>query len=406
MKLRRLVKAAWRSLGARKMRTALATVGVTIGVGAVVAVVSIGEGTKAELLRTIESFGSNLITVTAGRTKTSAGRQQQADDVTTLLPQDAASIAEAVSNIRLTTPAYGKKLPITWEDSTTATAVLATVPDFLQIRNFHVARGAFFDGDMAKSAARVAVLGQTVVDDLFGDEDPLDATIRIDRVPFTVIGVMEKKGLDITGQDQDDQVLIPLTTGLKRLFNLTYISAIYVQAARPEVMDAVVNDVRALLRERHKLREDADDDFAIQNQADLVAAKQETGSSLTLLLSSIGGISLLVGGVGILAVMLISVKERTREIGLRRAVGATRRDILVQFLVEAAVLSLTGSLAGVLLGLLAAAVTARCTRWGMALPVPATLGAVALAIAVGVVFGLYPARRASLLSPIQALRAE
>ena len=252
----------------------------------------------------------------------------------------------------------------------------------------------------------MVILGQTVVDGLFADSDPLDAVVRINKVPFTVIGVMEKKGLDISGQDQDDQVLIPLTTGLRRLLNVTYVNAIYVQSIGPEAMAGVAEEVQALLRERHRLREDAEDDFTVQNQADIIAARQQTNSSLTLLLSSIGGISLFVGGVGILAVMLISVRERTREIGVRRAVGATQRAILVQFLVEAAMLSLTGSAVGAGLGLAAAAITARFTRWGMGVSVPAIIGAMAFSIAIGVIFGLYPARRASLLNPIQALRAE
>jgi putative ABC transport system permease protein len=266
-------------------------------------------------------------------------------------------------------------------------------------------RGDFIDEDMMKSTARVAVLGQTVAEALFGNSDPLDATVRISRVPFTVIGVMERKGLDTSGQDQDDQVFIPLTTGLRRLFNLTHVSTIYVQVADKGAMAGVAADVEGLLRERHGLREDAEDDFAVQNQAEVIAAQQEVSSSLSLLLSSIGGISLFVGGVGILAVMLISVKERTREIGVRRAVGATQRDILIQFLVEAGVLSLVGSVAGVVLGLGAAAITARFTQWGMAVSLPAIGGATLVSVAIGVAFGLYPARRASLLNPIQALRS-
>jgi len=328
------------------MRTALAAVGVTIGVAAVVAVMCIGEGTKAQVLRTIESMGSNLIVVTAGRTKASAGLQQKAADVETLLPQDALGIAEEVPGVRLAVPVLSRKLEVTSDDSVATTAVVATLPDLPEVRNFRVSRGDFFDDETVKSAARVVILGQTVVDNLFGAGDPVEAVIRLNKVPFTVIGVMEKKGLDISGQDQDDQVFIPLTTGLRRLLNVTYVNAIYVQATGPEAMDGVAEGVQALLRERHRLREDAEDDFTVQNQADIIAARQQTNSSLTLLLSSIGGISLLVGGVGILAVMLISVRERTREIGVRRAVGATQRAILVQFLVEAALLSLTGSMVG------------------------------------------------------------
>ncbi|MBU0608962.1 MAG: ABC transporter permease [Armatimonadetes bacterium] len=388
------------------MRTALAALGVTIGVAAVVAVMCIGEGTKAEVLRTIESMGANLIVVTAGRTRASAGRQQQATDVETLVPADAESIAEEVPGVQWAVPVLSQKLEVKTGDSSAATTVVATLPDLPEVRNFRVSAGEFFDEDMVKKAARVAIIGQTVADTLFAGGDPLDEVIRINRVPFTIIGVMEEKGLDITGQDQDDQVFIPLTAGMRRLLNATHVNAIYVQAAGPEVMARVAAEVASLLRERHRLRDDAEDDFIVQNQADVIETRQAASSSLTLLLSSIGGISLFVGGVGILAVMLISVRERTREIGVRRAVGATQQAILVQFLVEAALLSLSGSGVGAGLGLAAAAITARLTQWGMGISYPAIVGAMAISVAIGVVFGLYPARRASLLNPIQALRAE
>lgn len=406
MRLRRLVRAAWKSLGAHKMRTALAAIGVTIGVAAVVAVMCIGEGTRVEVLRTIESMGANLIVVTAGRTRASAGRQQQAADVDTLVPEDAKAITEEISGARLAVPVLSQKLEVKTGDAVAATTVVATLPDLPEARNFSVAAGEFFDDHTVKKAARVAIIGQTVVDSVFAGRDPLDEVIRINRVPFTIIGVMEEKGLDITGQDQDDQVFIPLSTGMRRLFNVTHVNTIFVQAASPEVMTSVAAEVTSLLRERHRLREEADDDFIVQNQADVIATRQAASSSLTLLLSSIGGISLFVGGVGILAVMLISVRERTREIGVRRAVGATQQAILVQFLIEAALLSLTGSAVGAGLGLAAAAVTARFTHWGMGVSIPAIVGAMAFSIAIGVIFGLYPARRASLLNPIQALRAE
>lgn len=388
------------------MRTALAALGVTIGVAAVVAVMCIGEGTKAEILHTIENMGANLIVITAGRTRASAGRQQQAADVQTLVPADAVSVAEEVPGARLAVPVLSQKLEVKTGDIIAATTVVATLPDLPEVRNFRLSTGDFFDDEMVKKAARVAILGQTVVETLFSGGDPLDEVIRLNRVPFTIIGVMEEKGLDITGQDQDDQVFIPLTAGMRRLMNVTHINTIYVQASSPDMMTSVAEEVSALLRERHRLHNDAEDDFIIQNQADVIETRQAASSSLTLLLSSIGGISLFVGGVGILAVMLISVRERTREIGIRRAVGATQQAILVQFLVEAALLSLFGSAVGAGLGLGAAAVTAHFTQWGMGVSVPAIIGAMAISIAIGVIFGLYPARRASRLNPIQALRAE
>lgn len=405
MRMWRVAKSAWRSLAARKMRTLLAALGITVGVGAVVAVVSIGQGTRAEVLRAIESLGSNLLTVTAGQTKTFAGRQQQASDVTTLTRRDAEAIAEEIPDVEMAVPAQSRKLPVTWEDATTTTTVVATLPEFQDVRNFRPCSGDFIDEETVRSTLRVVVIGQTVAEALFGGDDPVGARIRIDRTPFTVIGVMERKGLDISGLDQDDQAFIPLSTGLRRLFNVAHVRTIYVQASSMVGMASAAEEIGLLLRERHRLREGADDDFSVANQSELIAAQQEIGSSLTLLLSSVGAISLFVGGVGILAVMLISVRERTREIGVRRAVGATRRDILLQFLVEAAALSLIGSISGAVLGAVAAAVTARFTEWGMGLSWPAVFGSLAFSVTIGIAFGLYPARRASLLSPIQALRS-
>jgi len=406
MKLFRLLKAAWRALRVRKLRTGLATLGIAIGVAAVVAVVSIGEGTKAEVLRTIESLGSDLLIVTAGRTRISAGRRQGATDVTTLTVRDAEAIAEEVPGVRAAVPSQSRKLPVVWEDAMATSSIVAVPPEFEEVRNFRASQGEFIDEGMVKSTARVAVLGETVVGNVFGTNDPIGARIRIDGAPFQVIGVMEEKGLDISGVDQDDQVFIPVSTGLRRLFNVAHVRTIYVQAVSADVMESVAVETRYLLHERHRLREDAEHDFSIQNQSELIAAQREISSSLTLLLSSVGGISLFVGGVGILAVTVISVRERTREIGIRRAVGATRTDILIQFLAEAAALSLVGGMLGLVVGVLAAWLTALLTQWGMALSVPAALGALFFSLAIGIVFGLYPARRASLLSPVEALRSE
>jgi putative ABC transport system permease protein len=251
----------------------------------------------------------------------------------------------------------------------------------------------------------VAVLGQTVVANLFGRSDPLGETIRIQRVPFTVIGVLAEKGLDLAGADQDDQVLVPVTTALRRLFNLTYLNAIYVEARDEETMPEVVSDATDLLRERHRLRETVASDFTVQNQAELVRTQQEVTSTFTTLLGSIAAVSLLVGGIGILAVMLITVKERTREIGIRRAVGARQRDILLQFLVEALVLSLTGGFVGVAMGAVASRVTGALTHWPVVVAFPTVLLSFSLSAAIGLFFGVYPARKAARLQPIDALRS-
>lgn len=400
----RVVKAGWRALGANRTRALLAMLGITIGIGAVVAVVSIGEGTQREIERAIEAFGANLLVISPGQTQISAGRARRATTVTTLTADDAKAIAEELREVELAVPAATKQMELSWEGVTAQTTVVATTPDFQQARNFHVERGEFVTEHSERIRARDVVLGQTVAEALFGAGDPLGARIRIGRAPFEVVGIMERKGLDIGGQDEDDQVFIPLSTGQRRLFNIAHLTTIYAKVRSGGSLDDVQQEIAALLREQHRLREGAEDDFTVLNQSEIIAAQQQISGSFTLLLTSVGAISLLVGGVGILAVMLMSVRERTREVGLRRAVGATRRDILVQFLTEAAVLSVTGSLAGVALGVAGAALTARFTEWSMAFSLPAALGAVLVSIAIGIVFGIYPARQASLQSPVEALR--
>ena len=386
------------------MRTLLAMLGITIGVGAVVAVVSIGEGTQREIDRAIEAFGTNLLLITPGQTRISAGRGQRATTVTTLTVDDADAMVEELHEVEIAVPAATKKMEVSWEGVTAETIVVATTPDFQEARNFHPARREFITDRMERIRARDVVLGQTVVDALFAGSDPLGARVRIGRVPFEVVGVMERKGLDIGGQDQDDQVFIPLSTGQRRLFNIAHVTTIYAKVRDGEELQDAQSEIAGLLRERHRLRDGVADDFAVQNQSEIIAAQQQISGSFTLLLTSVGGISLLVGGVGILAVMLMSVRERTREVGLRRAVGATRRDIVVQFLTEAATLSVTGSLAGVALGVSAAAVTAGLTQWAMAFSLPAAIGAVIISAAIGIIFGIYPARQASLQKPVEALR--
>jgi|LSQX01.1.fsa_nt_gb putative ABC transport system permease protein len=400
----RVVKAGWRALGANRMRTLLAMLGITIGIGAVMAVVSIGEGTQQEIERAIEAFGTNLLVITPGETSISAGRSQRATTVTTLTAEDGEAVAEELREVELAVPAATKKMEVSWEGTTAETTVVATTPEFQEARNFRVERGQFITEHAERIRAREVVLGRTVADVLFGSDDPMGARIRIGRSTFEVVGVMERKGLDLSGQDQDDQVLIPLSTGQRRLFNIAHVTTIYAKIRSGESIEGAQEEIAALLREKHRLREEATDDFTVLNQSEIIAAQQQISGSFTLLLTSVGGISLLVGGVGILAVMLMSVRERIREVGLRRAVGATRRDILVQFLTEAAVLSVAGSIAGVALGVAGAAVTARLTEWSMAFSVPAALGAVVVSIAIGIVFGIYPARQAALQNPVEALR--
>jgi len=407
MRYRLGLRTALRALSAHKMRTGLTLLGIIVGVAAVVAMVAIGQGTRAEVLRKVESLGTNLLVVSAGQLKLVAGRQQQAGAVAiTLTEKDARAIADEIPSVAAVAPAQSRKLQAKAEDLTATTTVVGTTPDFQAVRSFHPGSGEFFDEEQVRSSARVAVLGQTVVVNLFPGRDPIGETIRINNVPFTVIGVMEAKGLDISGRDQDDQVLIPLRTALRRLFNLTYLNTIYVSTRDSQSMGSAATAIAEALRERHRLRPDAADDFTIQNQSAMLETQAAVSSTFTLLLGSIGGISLLVGGIGILAIMLIAVRERTREIGIRRAVGARRKDILLQFLVETMLLSVLGGAGGVFLGIVAAKVVSLATSWPMLIPWVVALAAVAFSMLLGLAFGVYPARKAAGLDPVVALRSE
>jgi len=398
---------ALRALGAHKIRTGLTLLGIIVGVAAVVAMVAIGQGTREEVLRKVESMGTNLLIVSAGQLKVFAGRQQQAGAAAiTLTERDARAIVDEIPSVTAVAPAQSKKLQVKAEDLTTTTTVVGTTPDFQTVRSFHPASGEFFDEEQGRSSARVAVLGQTVVINLFGSRDPIGETIRIGNVPFTVIGVLEPKGLDISGQDQDDQIVVPLRTALRRLLNLTYLSTIYVSARDPQSMDAAAGAIAEVLRERHRIRPGVADDFTVQNQSAMLETQAAVSGTFTLLLGSIGGISLLVGGIGILAIMLIAVRERTREIGLRRALGARRKDILLQFLIETCLLSVIGGAVGVLVGVGAGKVVSLVTGWPMLIPWEVAFVSIVFSVVLGLVFGVYPARKAAALDPIVALRTE
>ncbi len=405
MRYRLGLRTALRALGAHKLRTGLTLLGIIVGVAAVVAMVAIGQGTRAEVLRKVENMGTNLIIVRAGQLKLVAGRRQQTGAVaTTLTERDARAIADELPSVTAVAPAQSQKLQVKFEDLTTTTMVVGTTPEYQMVRNFYPITGEFFDDEQVRSSARVAVLGQTVVANLFAGRNPVGETIRIANVPFLVIGVLEAKGLDIAGQDQDDQILVPLRTALRRLFNVSHLNTIYLSVADGAAMETTATDVAELLRERHHLRPGSEDDFTVQSQSAMLEAQDALSGTFTLLLGSIGGISLLVGGIGILAMTLIAVRERTREIGLRRALGARRKDILLQFLIETGLLSVIGGAIGVLIGVAAAKVVSMLTGWPMLIPWAVALVAVVFSALLGLAFGVYPARKASMLDPIVALR--
>jgi putative ABC transport system permease protein len=405
MKLFKGFRIALHALLGHPVRTALSLVGIIIGVAAVILMVAVGQGAQKEVLKKIENMGTNLIVVSAGQMKTFAGRTRQVSIVTTLVPRDAMAISSEVPGVTQGAPAQGKRLPLKYETQSYTTQVVGTTYNLPEIKNISIAKGRFFSEEEDHLMARVAVLAPTPMKNLFGKANPIGEMIRIKNVAFEVIGVTKEKGM-IAGQDEDDQVFIPLNTAMKRLMNVTYLSQIYLQARSTADMKPSERDIKSLLRERHRLKEDKADDFTIQNQLDILEAERETTQSFTLLIGSIAGVSLLVGGVGILAVMLILVRERTNEIGVRRAVGARRKDILLQFMMEATSLSIGGGVAGILIGLVGSFVVRYATKWPVSLSVMPIIISFGFSFMVGFFFGVYPARKASRLDPIEALRAE
>jgi len=405
MKLFKGFRIALHALLGHPVRTALSLVGIIIGVAAVILMVAVGQGAQKEVLKKIESMGTNLIVVSAGQIKTFGGRTRQVSIVTTLVPRDAMALSSEVPGVAQGAPAQGKRLPVKYETQSYTTLVVGTTYNLPEIKNISIARGRFFNEEEDHLIARVVVLGPTALKNLFGKANPIGEMIRIKNVAFEVIGVTKEKGM-IAGQDEDDQIFIPLNTAMKRLTNVTYLSQIYLQARSTTDMKPSERDIKSLLRERHRLKEDKADDFTIQNQLDILEASRETTQSFTLLIGSIAGVSLLVGGVGILAVMLILVRERTNEIGVRRAVGARRKDILLQFMMEATSLSIGGGIAGILIGLLGSFVIRYATKWPVSLSVAPIIISFGFSFVVGFFFGVYPARKASRLDPIVALRAE
>jgi putative ABC transport system permease protein len=407
MKIARGLKISRKQLAAHKMRTALALLGIVIGVSTVIIMVSVGKGAENQVLSRIEAMGTNLIIVNVGQVQRTAGRQQVRGTVTTLTLEDAGALIEECPAVRAAAPVQSAKLQVKYESLATNTAITGTTADILKIRKLEVERGSFFGEEDNIGSRRVAVVGRTVVRNLFEESEPVGETIRIGKVPFEVIGVLGAKGSDLNGVDQDDQILIPINTALRRLFNIAYISTINIEAANKEKMALAQQQVREVLRERHRLnRQDKADDFTIQNQTDLIEAQRETAETFTVLIASIAGVSLLVGGIGILAIMLMAVKERTNEIGLRMAVGASRKDILVQFLLEASALSIGGGIVGIGTGLAGSLVTNAVTKLETSVSLASVILSFTFSIAVGLFFGVYPARKASRLDPITALRTE
>jgi putative ABC transport system permease protein len=405
MRYLQILKVAYRALGKNKMRSGLTMLGIIIGVAAVIAMVGIGQGAKQMVNDQISSLGENLLNVFPG-SQQAGGVRFGAGTRTNLTDDDANAIKANCPAIQWVSPVVRAGAQVVAGNQNWATSVQGYSPDFPYIRSWPIEEGAFFTDQDVRGATKVCVLGQTVVDNLFPGEDPVGQIIRVNKLPFRVIGVLARKGQNAFGQDQDDIVIAPYTTVLRKLSRMDHINYIMASAVSKDKMDAATQQITQLLRQRHKIMPGQDDDFTVRSQLEIAQAVNSTSTVMSILLGAIASVSLIVGGIGIMNIMLVSVTERTREIGIRMAVGARGRDIMMQFLTESIVLSVIGGVAGILLGIISSKLITAVLHW------PIFTSAVAVALAfffsgfVGVFFGFYPARKAAYLDPIEALRYE
>ena len=407
--LRMTFRLALMALRRNKLRSALTMLGIVIGVGAVITMVSIGQGADAEVQKQIQSLGTNLLMIVPGAT-TSSGARSGWGGVSTLTVADARAIEKECPSVAGVTYFRRQVVQVVYGTQNWSTVAQGSTPAFEQVRQWKASSGSFFTQHDEDTANRVAVLGQTVVDQLFGPgQDPIGATLRIKDVPFRVVGVLESKGQTQWGQDQDDVVVMPFSTAERRVLGTQFIGTvdmIFASAASMAAIDAASEEITSLLHDRHHIASSQEDDFSVRSLNDMAKASESASKVMTTLLLSVASISLLVGGIGIMNILLVSVTERTREIGIRMAVGAKSRHILLQFLVEAVVLSMVGGLIGVLLGVIGARLTSYFATWPTLLSPSAAVGSFLFSGAVGIFFGFYPARQASRLDPITALRYE
>jgi putative ABC transport system permease protein len=410
MRLRATAHLALIALASNKARTGLTMLGVIIGVAAVVTMMAVGAGARTRVETQIRSLGSNLIIVLSGSI-TAGGVRLGAGSQLTITEDDARALERELDGIQVAAPMVRGGAQVIAASTNWSTALMGVTPGFLEARDWPVVAGRALTQEDVDGAAKVALLGQTVADNLFEGADPVGQVIRVRQVPLTVVGVLARKGQSVQGQDQDDTVLVPLSTAKRRVLGTTQadaraVGSILVKVREAAAMQDAEQGIRALLRQRHRLQPHEDDDFTLRNLSEILESQEASSRTLSLLLAAIASVSLLVGGIGIMNIMLVSVTERTREIGLRRAVGARRRDILAQFLIEAVAVALTGGIAGILLGIAGAWAIGYFAGWPAPVQARAVVPAFLFAGAVGVFFGFYPARKASRLSPIDALRYE
>jgi putative ABC transport system permease protein len=401
----RIIISLRRMLFLNKLRAALSLTGIAIGIASVIMIVSLGEGARTRTLSQIEAMGSNIITIDAGLAKDVGGRNRQAVKVTTLKEKDARIIAEECSFAASVAPTQEQSLVVKYEEGSATARIIGTYAAYPAIRNFSIASGRFFTGDDNALSLRRAVIGHKFVEFLFRDVNPVGEVIRINNIPFEVIGVLKAKGASYDGANEDDVIFIPLNTGMRRVFNVDYVKNIFVKVTSRENIPATQERIRSILREKHRLTtRNKEDDFTIQNVYTVVQAESETNAAFTRLIAGVAAISLIVGGVGIFATMLLSVKERNSEIGLRMAVGARANDILFQFLAEAIVLSLVGGVAGIGAGTVGAYLLGSLTDFPVRISREAAAISFIISAVLGIFFGAYPARKASSIEPITALK--
>ena len=405
MDLISILRLAMRALARNKMRSILTMLGIIIGVGAVIASVAVGEGASEQIQQQISNLGDNMIWVEAGGRAVN-GVRTGSRGTKTLVMGDVKAMQQQVPLVYNCSGHVDGPVQIVYGNQNWFSQARGVAPEFLSVRRLGVARGAIFSQDDVDHSANVCLLGQTIVDNLFGSADPVGQTIRIQNLPMRVIGVLSPKGQSPTGQDQDDTLIVPLTTMQKKIKGIDWLDDIMCSGVSPAAITPAERQITSLLRERHHLRADEDEDYNLRHPAEIASARAESQRIMTILLASIASVSLLVGGIGIMNIMLVSVTERTREIGLRLAIGANEADVRMQFLGEATLLSLIGGALGVIIGVVGSLAISSTLRWPTRIPIQALLIAVVFSAAVGVFFGFYPAYKASHLDPIEALRYE